>query len=163
MEHNDKAFSSRLHVKPEPHLLRKLPLFSIMADKTLAKFSDLTPETVLFSANQTIYRIGDTNCPMYMILAGKVRLFTSDKYGKQIVLGYVAPGEVLGELPDAGDVGCSTTALAMEDTRLIILDRNNLSYLLSVQPEAALQLIGALEARLRRLHSVLRNTVKFGA
>ena len=158
MEDNDKAFSSRLNAKPELDLLRKLPLLSALAEKALAEFRDRT-ETVLFGADQTVYRIGDATCPMYIVLVGKVRLFTSDKYGKRITLAHLTPGEVLGELPDAGGERCSTTAVAIEESWLIILDPNNLSYLFSVQPDAALQLIGALEARLRRLHSLLRTTV----
>lgn len=157
MEHVDKALPPELGRKPEPHVLHKLPLFSALADEALAKFSDLT-ETVLLGAGQTIYRIGDVNCPMYMVLVGKIRLSTTDRYGKRIILAYIAPGEVLGELPDTGDVGCSATVVAMEDTRLLVLDRNNLGFLFSVQPDKALQLIGALEARLRQLHSVLRHT-----
>ena len=141
----------------EPESLRSLSLFSALPDTALAEFCRYT-QTLLFGADQTIYRPGDRNCPLYLVVAGKVRQFVTDEYGRTLILANVAPGGLLGEMPGSEPDTSATTAVTLVATRLIVLDRFNLSYLFAVRPDAALQLIGTLEARLRQAQALLRCT-----
>src|SRR5579859_6487904 len=134
--------------------LRRLPLFSSLADDELIEFSERT-EVLQLNANQTIYRMGDAGCSMYILLEGKVRIFIVDRYGRHIVVAEVRPGESFGELPGkSGDV-CSATAVTLTETQLVVLNRHSLSYLLNVNPDAGMSLIAALEAHLRHLEQLL--------
>ncbi len=134
--------------------LLRLPLFSSLTDDELTEFSARV-EIRQFSTNQTIYRAGDAGGLIYVVLNGKVRIFVVGGYGRQIIVAQAEMDDSFGEIPDSGSGVCSATAVALIDTRLIILDRQSLSYLLSVKPDAALTLIAALETRLRHLQQIL--------
>src|SRR5258708_29616453 len=121
--------------------LGNIPFFSLLTKDELTEFAGRT-RAAAFEPYRTIYRAGETNCSMYMLLVGKVRIFISENYGREIVVAHLAPGEVFGKLSESGNDRCSDTAVALVETHLISLDRSNLRYLFSVRPDTALEMIG---------------------
>jgi CRP/FNR family cyclic AMP-dependent transcriptional regulator len=140
----------------EPGTLCNFPLFSPLSETECAEFSAHT-QSARFEAHQTIYRAGDPIGSMYMVLVGRIRIMLSGRFGREIIIAELAPGALFGELPNSGGEVYAHTAVALIETHLIVLDRDNLKYLFGVNPDAALKAIEALEAHLRRLHALIRN------
>src|SRR5579859_2508597 len=96
----------------ESDMLRTVPLFSLLTEAELATFSACT-QTALFEPHQTIYRAGDVHGSLYIVLDGKVRIFVTDKYSREITIAQCASGESFGRLPDPSREVCSDTAVAL--------------------------------------------------
>ncbi len=139
--------------------LRRLALLSSLSDEELIEFSARN-QILDLAANETIFRLGDTGCSMYILLEGKVRVFITDRYGKQVVVAKVVPGESFGEMPGERSDVCSATAVTLTESCLIGLNRDSLAFLLNANPDAALPLIAALENQLRRRQQLLAKSVR---
>jgi CRP/FNR family transcriptional regulator, cyclic AMP receptor protein len=94
---------------------------------------------------------GDESRSLYLILEGRVKVFTSDEQGREVLLCTQGPGEYFGEIALFDDAGRSASVMTLERTRLAILSREDLLHCLEDHPGIALALIGDLVGRVRRL------------
>lgn len=93
---------------------------------------------------------------MYVIYSGAVKLVLNTPDGKERVLATLGPGDFFGEmaLVDFGVSLRSATAVAVEDTQLLVVDRAKFMYLTRHQPEFALIIMRKLAERLRQANIV---------
>jgi CRP/FNR family transcriptional regulator, cyclic AMP receptor protein len=88
---------------------------------------------------------GDT---LYLLLAGRVKAFSSDARGREVVYGVYGSGDYFGEMSlDGGP----RSASVMADTTCTcaVLTRQTLQEHIKVQPEFAFELIGRVIRRAR--------------
>ncbi len=128
--------------------LRGCALFRALTDAEL--------EAVL--ARSTIRRIrqghtlmhrGDPATGMVVILHGHIRISVTSSEGREISLGILRTGDVVGEMAllDGGER--SADAVAMEDSVLLAISRSDFLPLLEGNPGLCLRLMSVLCARLR--------------
>jgi len=106
---------------------------------------------VRYRDGETVFRCGDPGTDgMLIVLDGVVRLYLSTAAGREITLGLVGAGEPVGELAliDGGPRSADATALTPV-TGLMIRSAIAIEVIES-DPAAALALLRALAARLRR-------------
>ncbi len=72
------------------------------------------------------------------------------------MLDKVEPGDFFGEMSLLDGDPRSADATALDDTRALRIDRNDLRYLFSKQPDAALDILTVMGRRLREADSILR-------
>lgn len=139
-------------------LLTALPLFSALNAEECALLTGAV-DTRPLEAGEVLFRAGDPGQAMYVVTKGTVEIFITDLAGQKIVLAECGPGEVFGELAmlDAGPRTAS--AVALENTELLEVDRADLLFLVSRKPEAALHLLGAMGAMTRKADLLLRARV----
>ena len=101
-------------------------------------------------APQTIFMVeGDIADSIYIILEGRVRVFSSEPDGSEIVLNICGPGEWLGELSlDGGHR--SASVIALETVNCSIVTRHSLREAITRDPDLAWQIIGRLINRTRQ-------------
>ncbi len=139
-------------------LLTNLPLFSALDADECALLADAV-DTRTLAAGAVIFKAGDPGQAMYVVGKGAMEIFITDLAGQKIVLTECGPGEVFGELAMLGTGPRTATAVALEDTELLELDRDDLLLLVSRKPEAALHLLGAMGAMTRKADLLLRARV----
>ena len=139
-------------------LLTDLPLFSALNADECALLADAV-DTRLLAAGELLFRAGDPGQAMYVVARGTMEIFVTDHAGQKIVLTECGPGEVFGELAMLGTGPRTASALALEDTELLELDRDDLLLLVGKKPEAALHLLGAMGAMTRKADMLLRTRV----
>ena len=88
---------------------------------------------------------GDT---LLIVLAGRVRAYSADARGREIVYGLYGAGEYLGEMSLDGGLRSASVA-ATESTLCAIVTRATLLAHIAERPEFALELIGKLIRRAR--------------
>jgi signal transduction histidine kinase len=94
-------------------VLQTIPLFSELDQVTLACLVQ-TGSQVEYPANHILYHEGDTPDYLYVILAGKVRVFGTDDAGNEVTLRVMAAGAFFGELalldrkPRSASIVCIT-------------------------------------------------------
>ncbi|AMV71444.1 hypothetical protein JCM30471_32830 [Desulfuromonas carbonis] len=93
-------------------------------------------------AGDTLWREGDVGDFEAFIIEGKVEISKETEFpGKQVVVGVYSPGTVVGELCIMEDRPRAVTAVALEETALLLLSRDNLEQLLTVNPALGSKLL----------------------
>jgi uncharacterized membrane protein len=108
---------------------------------------------------QIIFNAGELGDSMYIVWSGEVELFVKDTAGQKIVLTTAEPNDLFGELSMLDERPRSATAMALENTELLLLDREDLLLLFQKQPDAALNMLAALSTMLRKVDRLLQTRV----
>jgi len=105
--------------------------------------------------SELILRRGDGSSGAHIIVAGRVRVGTISEDGREVMLGVLGPGDVIGEMSvlDGEDVSADVTAL--EDCVLLFLERARFLRLLRADADLCLRLMAVLCRRLRRSNATL--------
>ncbi len=134
--------------------LRKVPIFADLSEKEL---EFLAPRTVphKFPGGTLIFSEGETCRGLYVVEAGAVKIFKTSKGGREQVLTVEVPGQSVAELPvfDGGNYPAS--AMAMGETRLLFVAKQDFQALCLEHPEVALKVLRVVGARLRRLVGII--------
>jgi CRP-like cAMP-binding protein len=77
--------------------LRRLPLFSRLADSELADLADRV-RTKTFKRGEMIFRKDDPGTHLYMVLEGGVKIALPGEFGQEALVAIMRPGEFFGEL-----------------------------------------------------------------
>jgi CRP-like cAMP-binding protein len=103
----------------------------------------------LYAKNEVVFAEDSPGKEMFIVHSGKINLY-KERQDKRVLLATVAPGEFFGEMALVDASPRSATAVAAEDTQLIVLDEPKFLYLLRQQPEFALVVMQKLCEMLRR-------------
>ena len=126
---------------------------------SLAEFIDLRQ----LAAGDTLFRTGEPGDSLYIVRSGEIELFIKDTAGQKIALAEVGVGEVFGELALLDRGPRTATAVALHDTQLLALDRDDLLMLFQKSPNAALRLLAAMSHMTRKADELLRTRVSRNA
>jgi len=101
---------------------------------------------VRLSGGATVFRQGDAGGSMYVIRAGKVRLF-KESQGRQRVVTTLGPGDFFGEMAVVTGRPRSATAEVVEEADLIRVPADKLQHMIAETGEIALRMIHQLAER----------------
>ncbi len=124
--------------------------------RELAALWDVEQESMWFEPGQSIYNQGDPSDAMYIILSGSVEIGSGagqDRY----VLFRLNPGDFFGESEIITDRLRTASAMAVERTEVMRIDRDEFSERIKERPELALFLLQALSVRLQNIGAILAN------
>ena len=107
----------------------------------------------------TLFQAGDPGDSLFIVRVGQVELFIKDTAGQKIVLTTAEPGDMFGELAMLDSGSRTATALALTDSEVLVLDRDDLILLFQRKPEAALHMLAALTGMTRKADELLRTRV----
>jgi len=118
-----------------------------MFEISLLKF---TPNKLKeFKKNELVFKEGTTGSKMYVIFSGRIRLYTEEP-GRELTLALLGPGEFFGEMALIDESPRSATAIADEDSNLLVMDQPQFLNLIKTSPDFAFHLIQNLSMRLRQ-------------
>ncbi|WP_296808114.1 cyclic nucleotide-binding domain-containing protein [Thiocapsa sp.] len=131
-------------------ILLGIPLF---AELGIDRIGDLIDQAALrtYRANTVVMQKGDEASALYVLLSGRVKVFSADDNGKEIVLNELGPGDYLGELALIEDSTRSASVMTVTPSRFLVIPKASFQAYLISRPGVALHLIGALAARVRKL------------
>jgi uncharacterized membrane protein len=139
-------------------MLAEVELFEHLNEEDrlrLAEVVDLRPLT----AGTTLFQAGEPGDSLFVVRSGEMELFIKDTAGQKIVLTVAGPGEIFGELALLDRGARTATALALTDTELLELDREDLLLLFQRTPAAALRLLAAVGHMTRKADELLKTRV----
>ena len=131
-------------------LLGNVSIFSSLSSDELDRLLKSTTSKRL-AAKEMLFRKGDPGNQLYGILSGSIKVTNTGTDGKEVLFSLMGPGEVIGEIALLDSKQRSATAVAVEETEVMTLDRRELIPFLESHPRAAIGLAGVLAARVRRL------------
>ncbi len=106
-----------------------------------------------------LFQAGEPGESLFIVRSGQIELYIKDTAGQKIVLTVAGVGDMFGEM-SLLDAGARTaTAIALEDTGLLILDRDDLLLLFQKNPDTALHLLAGMSTMTRKADELLRTRV----
>lgn len=139
-------------------LLSVVPLF----ERLEAEERDLLAaqlEEFEYPVGATIFRRGDPGAALFIIASGEVEIFVEDTTGQRIVFETAKTGDFFGELGLLDGEARSASAVAIQPTKALRIDRSDLSLLFSKHPDAALVVLSVIGRRLREADKLLGSRV----
>jgi CRP/FNR family cyclic AMP-dependent transcriptional regulator len=139
-------------------MLAEVPVFALLDERERESLAAmLEPRT--FPSNTVIFEYGDAGDNLYIVRRGRVEVFIESTEGVKIVLGENCPGDVFGEISLLDGGARTATAVTIEDTETLTLDRDQLLEFLTLHPHASLDLLTVMGRRLRATDELLRSQV----
>lgn len=128
--------------------LNKSFLFRNMSPGHLEKVVALS-RVVTLPAQHVVFEMADAGAEMCVVLKGRLKVSVASREGREIVLGAVGPGEIVGEIAMLDGRGRSATAVTLTPCELLMIHRQDFMPFLEQNPKAAIDLINVLALRLR--------------
>ncbi len=130
------------------NLFKNNQLFSSLTDEELNAIRDKM-EVKKFPKNEVILYEESTNQVMYIILQGKVKVTQSTEDGKEVILAMHRSGDFFGEMSLIDSKTIPAVVMAMEDSVVAIISREEFYPLLYAQGKVLDVLLRILCSRLR--------------
>jgi len=127
----------------KPEVLRQVPLFGQFDDDEAAVLASQV-EIKTFSPRQRIWKIGDPSGQAYVMVSGTVRVSTLDEDHQEVVVDEPAPGEFFGFASMLDETPHSTSAIALEESVCLEVDRHDITVLLERKPHAGMDMLAVL-------------------
>jgi CRP/FNR family cyclic AMP-dependent transcriptional regulator len=133
----------------KPEVLKNIPLFSLLDDEEAAVLASQV-EVKTFAPRERIYKVGDPGSAAYVVVSGKVSVFTVDEDHQEVVVDEPGSGEFFGFASMLEETPHQTDANAIEESVCLEISRDDIAVLLSRKPMAGMDLLTTLG---RQLHS----------
>ncbi len=101
--------------------------------------------------NSVVIHEGDKADSLYIIASGRVKVYCSDRSGKDIVLNVMEAGEYFGELALLDDDVRSASVRALEDAEFKVIYKKDFDAKLDEHPKIGRAIIRNLTRRIRKL------------
>lgn len=128
--------------------LAQVPLFSHLSGTELAKLGAVTRQRK-YPKNSVIVFEDDAGDALYVVQTGRVKVVLIGEDGREVILSVLDAGDFFGEMALIDDRPRSAHVIAMEDSDLLILRREEFEQRLKESPSMALGLLKELSGRLR--------------
>ena len=102
-----------------------------------------------------VFGEGEPCAGLFVVESGSVRIFKSSAAGREQVLSIEGPGGSIAELPVFDGGGYPASVVAMEDTVLLFVSRQDFQALCLAHPQVALKVLRVVGGRLRRLVGII--------
>jgi CRP/FNR family transcriptional regulator len=132
--------------------LRQVDLFSGLPSAEVRRLGELV-DTELREQGEVIYRVGDLSDTIYVLKSGKIKLSRTSEDGKEMILYYIRPGEVFGEIAITGQELRNGTATVVEDAFMCSIRRDDLEEYLGRIPGLALEFSRIIGRRKQQIES----------
>lgn len=142
----------------EPDLLAGIKMFELLNEDDRVALAKVIDELAV-PTGHTLFQAGDPGDALYIVDEGEIELFIKDTAGQKIVLTVAGQGDMFGELAMLDSGPRTATALALTDSDVLVLDRDDLVLLFQRRPDAALHMLAALSGLTRKADELLRTRV----
>ncbi len=138
-----------------PEALKHVPLFALLDDEETAVLAGQV-ELKKFAPRQRIYKMGDATGQAYVMVSGRVRVTTLDQDHQEVVIDEPAHGEFFGFASMLEQTPHQTTAIALEASECIEVDRHDIAVLLQRKPMAGMDMLTVLGKQFHASQQLVR-------
>lgn len=128
--------------------LKTLPLFeSLSTDELLSVASLLHPRHV--PGRHFLITVHEPGVVVYVILDGTLKVQRLRSDGKPVILSYLGPGDVVGEMSAVDRAARSADVITAESVDLLWMDRRDLRSSMEQIPQLSRNMLSLMASRLR--------------
>ncbi len=139
----------------DPSVFDDIPLFELLDGDERAVLAQ-NVEARRFLKNQVLFRAGDPGGRAYITQTRRIRVTMRNDAGEEFEVDEAGKGDLVGMSSMLAESSHMTTAVAIEDTVAIEIDRNDIATLLQKKPLAGLDMMTMIEKHLRASQELLR-------
>jgi CRP/FNR family cyclic AMP-dependent transcriptional regulator len=152
--HACQPYNARMPIKLEKAerlaTLKKVSFFSHLEDEALRSLAE-TAIPKSWSKGEIIFSEG-TPCPgLFVVHSGAVKIFKTSVKGREQVLTIETAGRAVAELAVLDEGPYPASAMAMEETTVLLILKQDFHNLCRRHPEIGFRIIKALAGRFRKL------------
>jgi CRP/FNR family transcriptional regulator, cyclic AMP receptor protein len=129
--------------------LATVPLLGQIPPEELKRFAEVTRDKQYPKGSVILFE-DDPGDSLYIVREGRVKVVLVGEDGREVILGVLGVGEHFGELSLIDDQPRSAHVIAMEDSLLLVLRRDDFRRRVEANPAVAWALLSELSRRLRR-------------
>ena len=104
---------------------------------------------ITFNKDEIIFLEGQSSNCAYIIESGKVGIYREDSSGNRFLVRKLSKKDLFGEMSLIDKYPRSATAIALKNTRCMIIERSRFDYLTKFNPQFMVLLIKSLTEKLR--------------
>lgn len=145
-----------------PIFLSDTRMFELLNEDDRQALAQVVDELAIPSGH-TLFQAGDPGDSLFIVREGAIELFIKDTAGQKIVLTVAEDGDMFGELAMLDTGPRTATAVALRESEVLVLDREDLVMLFQRKPEAALHMLASLSGLTRKADELLRTRVSRNA
>ena len=137
-------------------ILRRVPFLAILPEEELAGLGErMRPRQ--YRSGTIIFHRDDPGTTLHIINNGLVKLVLASQEGREVTVSILGPGDFFGELSLLDGGARSASAVTLEATETLTLDRDPFVAILERHPEVANGLLMVLGNRLRRTDELIQD------
>jgi CRP/FNR family cyclic AMP-dependent transcriptional regulator len=143
-------------------VLSTIPLFQGLNSNDLdwvARRSHQRP----FSAGTSVLIADQPGEAVYIILEGSVKIFIDQTDKKAVVLSIIGAGDMLGEISLLDSEGHSASAVTLEDSHMLWMDKASFLQMLDDIPRVCRNMVNIMGARLRMNNELIQSLATLDA
>jgi CRP/FNR family cyclic AMP-dependent transcriptional regulator len=111
----------------------------------------------VFPRKSLVYLPSDRGTAIFLLTAGRVRLYHVTSDGKETVLTFIEPGEIFGEFTLFGQTQREEFAEAMDKSTVVMIPGSEVQRLMETQPSLTIQLTRLIGLRRQRIERRLKS------
>jgi len=139
-------------------LLTGIEFFELLQEQDRLELANVV-DAIQLNAGEVLFQAGEPGESLFVVRSGSIELFIKDTAGQKIVLTVAEEGSLFGELSLLDSGPRTATAVALNDTELLVLDRDDLLLLFQKRPDSALSMLAAMSTMTRKADELLRTRV----
>jgi len=155
---NEDPLNVDQSVSQEAESLYQVQLLKSLEPEELERIATRVEE-VEFPAGETIFNENDKGDALYVVHNGAVRIWVLDEYAQPVTLAELKPGDFFGELAVLDRGPRSSNATAINDITLHRLSSDDFQEFLLHHPDASIDVICEIAARMRQTNALVTNRV----
>lgn len=137
-------------------LLRKIPFLSQLEQKDLREVYKIS-RIKEYGPGESIFTKAQSANQMFVVLSGRVKIFTNSGGKKRKTFAYLDPGDFFGEMALLDGQPRSASAEAVSYSRLLIITYPEFRKLLLNDPQLTLYLLKTVSERLRKANETVES------
>jgi CRP/FNR family cyclic AMP-dependent transcriptional regulator len=137
------------------NILSAIPLFEGLGSAELGWISQRAHRRI-FAAGTGIVTAEQPGEAVYIILSGTVKIHIEQADGRDVVLSIIGAGDTLGEMSLIDSAGRSASAVTLEDSFLLWMDKGTFQQMLNDFPPVAHNLVRMLSGRVRLANELIQ-------
>lgn len=113
---------------------------------------------VQLQPDQLLFQEGDAGDALYLVVRGRIKIFTRNALGEVTVLQHLGPGAHFGEMALIDQRPRSASAMAIDELTLLVLKREDFQSVMVQHPALALAVMQDMATKLRATTAYVHKT-----
>src|SRR5437899_10571979 len=122
-----------LPVMSAADVLKRVPLFSDLSEAEISRFAEVTRERE-YPKNSVILFEDDPGDALYIVSTGQVKVVLIGEDGREVILSVLGDDDFFGEMALIDEEPRSAHVIAMEDSNLLVIRREDFQAILQQSP-----------------------------
>lgn len=136
--------------------LKRIKLFSELSREEMKDMESMTREEFVHK-RQPVYLPGEAGNSVYLLKEGRIKISKLTGDGHELTLAILEAGEIFGEVDALENAARDTSAVALDDSYICIIRREDFENFLRMKPDISIKLTKLIGLRLKKIENRIEN------